>query len=464
MLKLHNTLTGKTEEFVPIHQGKALMYNCGPTVYNFAHIGNLRAYVFADILRKTLEFSGYTVRQIINITDVGHLTNDSDSGDDKMTKALIREGKPLTRSAMREVANRYFHYFKQDLQSLNITSPSEFPFASDNISEDIEMIEVLFEKGIAYETSDGVYFDITKFPAYGKLGNIKQEEEGEAVARVEANPEKKNYRDFALWKFDEKGWETPFGTGFPGWHIECSAMAKKYLGDTFDIHTGGIDHIPTHHNNEIAQSESANEKPLANFWLHSAHVQVNGSKMAKSDENFITLNTLVEKGFLPLSYRYWLLQARYSTQVNFTWDALLSAQIGYMSLIKQVQSLEKGGEIDESYRNQFIDSIEDDLNTSFAIALIWRLLKDNEVPEKNKRATIAMFDTVLGLNLEHAVIPETHIDSASLPVEIRELIDTRETARRNKDFTKSDELRNELKEKGYMVEDKPEGPQISRVS
>jgi cysteinyl-tRNA synthetase len=463
MLKLHNTLTGKTEEFISIEPNKVGMYNCGPTVYNHAHIGNLRAYVFADILRRTLELEGLAVKQVINITDVGHLTSDADSGDDKMTKALIREGKPLTRGAMREVAYRYFEYFKEDLIKLNIKAPSEFPFASDNITEDIEMIEMLFEKGIAYKTSDGVYFDIAKFPAYGKLGNIKQEEESEAVARVEANPEKKNYRDFALWKFDEKGWETPFGTGFPGWHIECSAMAKKYLGDTFDIHTGGIDHIPTHHNNEIAQSESANEKPLARFWLHSAHVQIDGSKMAKSEENFITLNTLVEKGFLPLSYRYWLLQARYSTQVNFTWDALLSAQIGYMNLIKQVQSFEKGGEIDESYRNQFIDSIEDDLNTSFAIALIWILLKDNEVPEKNKRATVVMFDAVLGLNLEHAVIPEIHIDASSLPVEIRELIDTRETARRNKDFMKSDELRNELKEKGYMVEDKPEGPQISRL-
>lgn len=461
MLKLHNTLTGKTEEFKSITAGKVGMYNCGPTVYNFAHIGNLRAYVFADVLRRSLEYTGYTVTQIMNITDVGHLVGDGDEGDDKMTKALIREGKPKTRDAMREVANTYFEAFKQDLEKLNIETPTQFPFASEHIQEDIDLISVLFEKDIAYQISDGIYFDLSKFPEYGKLGNIKQETVEETESRIGINSEKKNYRDFALWKFNDAGWETPWGKGFPGWHIECSAMSMKYLGETFDIHTGGIDHIPTHHNNEIAQSESATGKPYAHYWLHSAHVQVDGGKMAKSENNFITLQTLIDKKFSPLAYRYWLLQARYSSPVNFSWEALEAAQQAYNKLTTLYHSLPDNGKPVALYLTSFTTLIEDDLDTAKSIALLWELAKDDTINPADKKSTIQKFNEVLGFDFNNQTSMNQKIQD--LPFEIQALIEYREEVRKNKDFKTSDNIRNELKEKGYLVEDKPDGPQISLI-
>lgn len=466
MLKLHNTLTGKTEEFTPIVEGKVGMYNCGPTVYDYAHIGNLRSYIFADTLRRTLEYVGYEVKQVINITDVGHLSGDVDDGEDKMTKALKREGKPLTTEAMREVANFYFEEFKKDLTKLNIKLPSEFPFASDNIAEDIELIEALLHKGSAYKTSDGIYFSVEQFPEYGKLGNIKPEKLEDAESRIGVNPEKKNYRDFALWKFNpELGYEAPFGKGFPGWHIECSAMSMKYLGETFDIHTGGIDHIPTHHNNEIAQSESVTGKPLANYWLHNGFVNVESGKMAKSEGNFITMSTLVEKHIHPLAYRYWLLQARYSTQVNFSWEAVEAAGQAYTKIIKLWQTLPDGGIAVKKYIDEFISYIEDDLDTPKSIALLWQIVKDENISLVDKKATITELDKVLGLDLSHQakITTFTNQEKNTLPIDIQALIERREEVRRNKDFETSDKLRDELKEKGYIVEDKPEGPQISLV-
>ena len=464
MLKLHNTLSGKTEEFKSITDGKVGMYNCGPTVYDYAHIGNLRSYVFADTLRRTLEYLGFTVHQVINITDVGHLSGEVDDGEDKMTSALKREGKALTTQAMREVANFYFEEYKKDLRKLNIELPSEFPFASDHIEEDITLINILLEKKIAYKITDGIYFDVKEFPSYGKLGNIRRNRREDTESRIGINPEKKNYRDFALWKFNaDLGYVAPFGKGFPGWHIECSAMSMKYLGETFDIHTGGIDHIPTHHNNEIAQSESVTGKPLANFWLHNAFVNVESGKMAKSEGNFITMNTLIEKKLHPIAYRYWLLQAHYSTQVNFTWDALESAQLAYIKLIKLWHTLPTGGSPIQQYIDEFTSYIEDDLDTPKAIALLWQIVKDDSVTPENKRATIVEFDKIFGLNLDEVskITAFVHQKIDNLPVEIQAIISRREEVRQNKDFETSDKLRDELKEKGYIVEDKPEGPQIT---
>ncbi len=462
MLKLHNTLTGTLEEFKSISDGKALMYNCGPTVYNYAHIGNLRSYVFADTLRRTLQYLGYEVTQVINITDVGHLSDDGDEGEDKMTKALKRLGKPMTTSAMREVADLYFEEFKKDLRKLHIELPTYFPFASDHLVEDMKLVETLIEKGFAYKTSDGIYFDTEKDPHYGKLGQLTPISDEQS--RIGMNSEKKNPRDFALWKFNnELGYESALGRGFPGWHIECSAMAMKYLGETFDIHTGGIDHIPVHHNNEIAQSESATGKPFAHYWMHNGFVNVESGKMAKSEGNFLSLQTLQERNFLPLAYRYWLLQARYSTQVNFTFEALEAAQQAYKKLVKTWQQLPDGGTSSKHHIDTFQSFIEDDLDTAKSLALIWELLKDDSVVAADKKTTIAEFDKVLGLN-----ISKQPIESAGgIKVEdehlVSELLAKRVEARKHKDFKTSDEMRDALAKLGYKIEDKPEGTIISQI-
>ncbi len=437
------------------------MYNCGPTVYDYAHVGNLRAYVFADILRRTLEYLDYKVNQVVNVTDIGHLSGDGDEGEDKMTKALKREGKPMTLSAMREIADFYFEAFKVDLKKLNNKEPEHFPFASDHIKEDIDLIEKLTEKGYTYRTSDGIYFDTDKMPNYGKLGN-QSDSASSKHSRIGINPEKKNSRDFAIWKFNsELGYDAPFGKGFPGWHIECSAMSMKYLGETFDIHTGGIDHIPVHHNNEIAQSESATGKPYVNYWLHNAFVNMGENKMAKSEGGFITLEALEERGVHPLSYRYWLLQAKYSTQIEFGFEALQGAQNGFKKLLKEIQGLDGGGTVDKNYIEKFNSVIDDDLNTPEALALLQTLLKDESVPDANKKATILEFDKVLGLNLDSLSLSDTYLNIRDLPHVVQNLIEKRENARKNKEWIESDKIRDELKSRGYQIEDKPEGPQIN---
>jgi cysteinyl-tRNA synthetase len=462
MLRLHNTLTGKLEEFEPIENGKVGMYNCGPTVYDYAHIGNFRSYVFADTLRRTLEYLGLKVNQVINVTDVGHLSGDGDEGEDKMTKALKREGKPMNTKAMREIAEYYFKAFKNDISKLNIELPGHFPFASDHIKEDVALVKTLLDKGYAYQTSDGIYFDTKKDTQYGKLGGLTDQSEDRA--RIETNPEKKNSRDFALWKFNsELGYEASIGKGFPGWHIECSAMSMKYLGETFDIHTGGIDHIPVHHNNEIAQSESATGKPLAHYWLHNGFVNIGEDKMAKSEGNFITLQTLIEKKINPIAYRYWLLQARYSTQVNFSWDALKSAETAFEKLVKQYQELPNGGVANEDYLAKFRSFMEDDLDTPKALALVWEVLKDDDLKPADKKATLLDMDKVLGFDLEHAKIAQTTLAIDKLPEDIQKLIEERENARKNKDFATSDKIRNKLKDEGYLIEDKPGGPEVSKA-
>ncbi|HEY9584802.1 MAG TPA: cysteine--tRNA ligase [Candidatus Paceibacterota bacterium] len=478
-LFLYNTLSRKKESFRPINGKVVGMYNCGPTVYNYAHIGNLRAYIFADTLRRTLEWNGYKVKQVMNITDVGHLTSDADFGEDKMTKALLREGKPMTLEAMKEVADKYTKAFVSDLKSLNIQLPTDMPRASEHIAEDIEIIKKLEEKGFAYKISDGIYFDTAKFPDYGKLGGVNKASLKEG-ARVEVNPEKKNPADFNLWKFNnELGWDSPWGTpaspsgrGFPGWHIECSAMSRKYLGQPFDIHTGGVDHIGTHHNNEIAQSEAAFDVPLVNVWMHNEHLNMAGDpnaakgsagqvKMAKSGDNFLTLNSIVEKGFSPLAYRYYLLGANYRTPMMFSWEALEAAKNTIKNLIMFLAGMPEGRKVNSDYEKMFTEAINDDLNTSDALSVLWELLRDEKVEPADRRATALKFDEVLGLNLVELI--KKQLEPITVPSDVQKLIKDRETARAEKDFKRSDELREEIKKFGFEVKDTEDGQKVTKI-
>ena len=400
-LKLHNTLSGKLEEFKPIEEGLVKMYHCGPTVYDYAHIGNLRSYVFADVLRRTVEYLGNDVTQVINITDIGHLTSDADTGDDKMVKGLKREGLPLTLEGLKELADKYEVAFKEDLKALNIKTPQHFPRATEYLKQEIALVEELEKKGFAYKLTDGIYFDTGKLGSdYGKLGRLTPGDE--SFSRMADAEQKRHVRDFVLWKLsdDEKlGFDSPFGKGFPGWHIECSAMSHELLGQPFDIHTGGMDHIPVHHNNEIAQSEAAYGTKLANFWLHNEFLKINEAKIAKSEGTGITLLDVKKAGFEPLAYRYFLLMAHYRSPINFTWEALTAAQNAYNKITKLVASLPQGGTVNEDYQKQFVEKIENDLNTPQALALLWTLMKDKDVSPEDKKATAQDFCRVYGLGL-----------------------------------------------------------------
>ncbi len=451
-IKLYNTLTKKIEEIKTIKENEVSMYHCGPTVYDYLHIGNMKMYVFADILRRTFEFSGYKVKQVINITDVGHLVSDGDEGEDKMEKSAAKNNKTA-----KEIADFFIDIFFQDLKKMNIESTGTmFPKATDNIPEQISLIQKLENEGHTYSTQDGIYFDVSTFPDYGKLGNIDLEGL-QAGNRIEFNEEKHTPYDFALWKFspkDEKRqqeWESPWGVGFPGWHIECSAMAQKYLGPTFDIHTGGIDHIPGHHNNEIAQSESANHVPLAHVWMHGAFMNWKDKKMSKSDGSFITLADLENQKISPLSYRYFLLQARYSQPLFFEIDDIKAAQTAYYRLKNRIQDILKTDiKIGEnSIIKKMTGIIENDLDTPNLLAYFWELVNKEQI---NKNI-IEKFDSILGLKLlEQDIIPE----------EILALKNDRDLARANKDFTKSDELRDKIKNLGYEVLDTPDGTEIKK--
>jgi cysteinyl-tRNA synthetase len=448
-LQLYNTLKGEKEPFEPINPPHVGLYTCGPTVYNYAHIGNLRAYVFADVLRRTLEYGGHKVRHVMNITDVGHLTSDADDGDDKMVKGLKRDGLPLTLGGLQQLADKYTSAFMEDLKALNCELPHEMPRASENIKEDIELIQKLEQKGVAYKTSDGMYFDTAKFPAYGTRGGFQLGDLKEG-ARVAINVEKKNPRDFSLWKFSsgEFGWESPWGRGFPGWHIECSAMSRKYLGQPFDIHTGGIDHIPTHHQNEIAQSEAAYGVPLVNYWMHNEHLNMGEAKMAKSGENFITLQTLKDRGIHPLAYRYHLLQAHYRSPIAFSWGALEAAQTAYYKLLYTFASASPSSSVVPAEVG--IQSVFDDLGTAEVIASVWKLAK-----EKNRKAILEA-DAVLGLDIENQSRKLAE-EMNAVPDSIKKLASAREDARRQKDFKKSDELREQIQEEGFDVMDTDSG-------
>lgn len=456
-LKLFNTLTKEKEIFIPINNNKIGMYSCGPTVNNYAHIGNLRSYVFADILQKTLEYANYKVDRVMNITDIGILSSDADTGEDKMTMALIREGKELNLKNMRELAEFYTEKFKEDLIKLNIKIPKQIYYASDYVKEDVELVQKLIEKGYGYKTNDGIYFDTNKMPDYGILTGGKKLRDKEH-SRISENTEKRNPEDFALWKFNQViGFKAPFGMGFPGWHIECSAIAMKFLGEQFDIHTGGIDLIPTHHTNEIAQSESTTaKKPFVKFWLHSEHVDMGNEKMAKSSGNFVRLATLTEKGINPITYRFWLLMASYHTKMNFNWEALEGAETALKRLYGLYLDLgNEQGKINLEYQEKFKKFINDDLDTPRVIALLWDVIKDPDLNNADKKATILDFDKVLSLGFADLKEKTT----VEIPLQIQNLVKEREEARKNKNFSRSDEIRNEINSLGFEIKDLPNGEQ-----
>ncbi len=463
-LKLYNTASRQIEEFKPISAQQVAMYNCGPTVYNYAHIGNLRAYVFADVLRRALEMNGYSVKQVVNITDVGHLVSDGDEGEDKMVVGAMREGKRIE-----DIITHYSDAFYRDLAALNIQKASEYPRATNFVSEQVEMIETLDQKGFTYTTSDGIYFNTSKFPRYAEFAHLDVVGMN-AGQRVEMG-EKKNSTDFALWKFSpldghtrEQEWDSPLGVdrkGFPGWHIECSAIIKACLGETIDIHTGGIDHIPVHHTNEIAQSESANGVPLAHFWMHSAFMNVDGQKMSKSLGNTYTLDNFAKQSLHPLDYRYWLLTAHYRTQLNFTWESLKAAATAYHRLSNMLVNLgDTVGSPHEAYMLLFKTFIDDDLNTASALALSWDLLKDTGVTNADKIATIFRFDVVLGLGLEAKYNSVKHL---LFPPEVTALLHERKAARDAKNFAESDRLRDVIREHGFEVKDTRDGQQLEKL-
>lgn len=468
-LKLYNTATRSLEVFTPSLESpdEISMYHCGPTVYNVAHIGNLRSYVFADIIRRTVELFGYRVHQIVNITDVGHLVGDGDEGEDKMTAALKREGMPLTTEAMREIGDRYTEIFKKDLRALNVLGADAYPKASAHIAEDIALIETLIAKGHAYTTTDGIYFDTTTFPRYAEFARLDIAGM-RAGMRVDMG-EKKCATDFALWKFnDALGYDAPFGKGFPGWHIECSAMAMEYLGETIDIHTGGIDHIPVHHTNEIAQSECATGKPFVRYWMHHAHMTVEGEKMSKSLGNTLTLADIEAKGITPLAYRYWLLTAGYRTTVNFTWEALKGAKSAMSRITDALLAAQNAEEPvtdpNAAYVKRFVSFLANDLDTPQAIALLHEVIRDKDLAPGERAATMLIFDRVLGLGLStvHERVSAL-MATESVPDDIAAILASRAQARENRDWKESDRLRDILKKKGWEVKDTAEGQRSKQV-
>jgi len=458
---LHNTYSGELEKFTPITPGEVGMYHCGPTVYGKSHIGHARPYVFADVLRRLFEYNQYNVTQVINITDVGHLTDDGDAGEDKVEKKA-REAK----LSAQDITSAYTEDFYQMLDALNILRAKiSFPKATEHIVEQISMIQELERKGATYTTSDGVYFDTKTFVAYGTLGNIDLEHLQEG-ARIGVNEEKKNATDFALWKFSkpeekrQQEWESPWGVGFPGWHIECSAMSQKYLGETFDIHTGGVDHIPVHHNNEIAQSETATGKTQANYWMHVNHVLVDGEKISKSLNNSLYLEDLEERNVSPLAYRYWLLTADYKTLLNFSWDAVLASKTAFEKLVIQLSRLPDGGTIHSGYKQQVQQALNDDASTAKAIAKVWEILKDTNVSAADKKATVFDIDQVLGLNLEAISFLAADIPAAAIPSHVAKLVSEREAARKAGNYTKADAFREMIREEGFDVLDTDAGSTI----
>jgi len=457
-LYLYNTLHNVKEKFEPIIPGKVGIYTCGPTVYNFAHLGNLRTYLFEDFLVRTFAYNGYQVKRVMNITDVGHLTGDMDMGEDKMEQGAAREGRTAW-----EIAAYYTDSFREDLQALNIVAPDIWCKATDNIAEQIALIKTLEEKGFIYRTTDGLYFDTSKFPKYNCLSHLPLEELKEG-ARIEKNPNKKNPTDFAVWKFSpsdtkrQMEWDSPWGIGFPGWHLECSAMSLKYLGKQLDVHCGGVDHINVHHTNEIAQSEAATGEKFFNYWLHGAFLNISGGKkMAKSEDNFLTLDkALLQKGISPLAYRFAALQVHYRKPMEYSEDNLRQAEQGWQSLRRQLALLgDSFGKVNEAVRWEFHQAINDDLNMPQALATLFKLLK-SDLPADDKRATAQDFDKVLGLDLFRPLAEKI----TDIPENIAALLSERQQARTNKDWSKSDVLRQAIYDAGYLVEDGPEGQSL----
>lgn len=459
---LTNTLTRKKEKFEPINPPNVGMYTCGMTVYDYAHIGHGRKYVTDDILKRVLTAKGYKVKHVQNVTDVGHLVSDADEGEDKLEKGAIKAGKTVW-----EVAEFFTKNFYDSMDKLNIIRPDIICKATDHIKEQIEMVQKLFDNGYAYDTPEAVYFDVVKFEKYGQAFGQKLEEKKTSVrAEVQTGEHKKHPADFALWfkrvgRFENHTmhWESPWGDGFPGWHIECSAMATKYLGEQFDIHTGGEDHISIHHPNEIAQSEGASGKsPFVNYWLHTAFLMVDGKKMSKSLENFYTVSDVEKKGFDVLALRYLYLGAHYRDPLNFTWESLEASQNALIRLKNQILNLkssadrtslsaEKNDKI-EKYRNDFTAAVNDDLNTAKALAVLWEVLKSS-IPSVDKYDLAMSFDEVLGLNLSKT----PKLQKSKIPSEVKVLIEKREKLRKEKKFDEADAIRKEIEDLGYPVND-----------
>jgi len=489
----YNTLGRKKQLFSPLQEKKAGFYGCGPTVYNYAHIGNLRAYVHHDILVRSLRRAGFDVNHVMNITDVGHLSDDADSGDDKMVKTAEERGKSVL-----EIADFYTKAFFNDTDRMNITRPTVICKATEHISEMISLIKRIEENGFTYFTGGNLYFDISKFPSYGDLALLRLEDL-KAGARIDQDENKRNPGDFVLWftksKFENQAlvWDSPWGKGYPGWHIECSAMSIKYLGEQFDIHAGGIDHIPIHHTNEIAQSEAATgKKPWVSYWLHNEFLVMDKGKMSKSSGSFLTLQSLVDEGYAPLDYRYFLLGGHYRSQLQFSFDSLNGAKNSRKSLMDKIKSLSVKTGIEDiesqklmagdyktgnkeqklavygeevyKYIEEFDKAIEDDLNTPRALAELWGLLKDGPAVKETLAAAFDM-DTVLGLGLKEALKNEKNnkIDD-EFAREIEELIKKRAEAKKTRDFKAADNIRQNLKERGIMLEDGPSGTVWKPVS
>ena len=449
-LRLYNTLTKTKDVFKPLEGNQVRMYSCGPTVYKDATIGNMRTNIFMDVLRRVLKYNGYTLKHVMNITDVGHLVSDADEGEDKMLKSAKEEGKsPL------EIAEFYTKRFLKDLEDLNIDMPEIICRATDHIQEMIEFVKGLVDKGYAYETSTAIYFDVSKLDKYGILSGINLDEQ-KAGARVNVDEEKKNPYDFALWIKAPANhlmkWESPWGLCYPGWHIECSAMGRKYLGDEFDIHTGGIDLIPTHHENEIAQSKGLTGKNPARFWIHGEYLLINGGKMSKSLGNVYLLRDIINRGYSPLAYKMFCFSASYRNKINFTWEAIESSNKALIKLKELYQKHLEGSddvssEIIEEYENRFHEAINDDLNMPLAMSVVWEVAKTKK--KKKKVAELLLkFDSVLGIKID-----EPEKNKEEIPEEILKLVEKRKQARLEKNWELSDKLRNEINEKGYNVKD-----------
>ncbi|MFH1457492.1 MAG: cysteine--tRNA ligase [Patescibacteria group bacterium] len=450
-MQIYNTLTRKKQEFKPIKKGEVLMYHCGPTVYWTQHIGNMRAMVLADLVVRSFKYLGYNVKLVRNYTDVGHLTSDSDEGEDKMESAAKRENlDPL------KIAEKYIKIFEADIHALNVPDANVKPRATECVKEDIIMIKKLLENGYAYKTDLAVYFDVSKFENYGELSGQKLEDKLQGAGKAEVEDKnKKNPADFALWFFKAgkhknalQTWSSPWGHGFPGWHLECSVMAKKFLSDTIDIHMGGVEHISLHHTNEIAQSEAGNGVKFVNYWLHNEHLLVDNSKMSKSEGTSYSLADIKNKNFDPLILRYFFLNAHYKSKQNFTWQALEAAQNGLEKLKNNILNLgDEKGKIDEEFKNKFIEYISDDFNIPQAFALISEILK-SDLNNQDKLATILDFDKIFGLKLD-----DIKINKIKIPNEVQKLIEQRKKARQEKNWPMADQLRIKIDQMGYVIKD-----------
>ena len=457
----YNTLTRKKELFKPIDEKEVRIYSCGPTVYKDATIGNMRTSIFQDVLRRVLRYNGYKLKHVMNITDVGHLVSDGDEGEDKMVKSAREEHK-----SPEEIAKYYTKLFFDDLKALNIETPEIICKATDHIKEMLEYVKVLVEKGYAYETSTAIYFDVSKLDKYPVLSNLNVEEQ-KAGARVEVDKEKKNPYDFALWiKAPENHlmkWDSPWGPSYPGWHIECSAMGQKYLGEQFDIHTGGIDLIPTHHENEIAQSKGYCGKIPAKFWLHGEYLLINGGKMSKSLGNVYLLKDIINKGYNPLSYKLFTYSSHYRNKLNFTWEGMESSEKAFERL-KKGYKLHLNGTDDveddviNEYEERFHKAINDDLNMPLAMSVVWEVVRYQKKSSKLAKLLLK-FDEVLGLKIDE---DDNNIKDLEVPEEILKLVEERKVARENKNWEESDRLRDVINEKGYIIKDTKDGVEISK--